>query len=450
MADFKCAARTESIHSLLYGISVYYASVPAIVKGYNITPQHPKVMFSIHHLVHLPSRVPSFQPPKGVYSTAPLSNCITGFTASRCPIPTVFQPQGQSSQVRGTIVDLAYDPQSQTYQSVYPVQPEIFQPIEQADAARRLRERLANLEKENARLRSENHVNISHLQALTEEIQQAMSARIEFLETEFRRLVELSTNQSNVPPQQNCIPVQYEQGMTSNGPIFNCQHRFFGEMEKLSGNQNFREWYSALLTEFQVLVILETIVFEFATSANWSPQVRMRADALAISIIIQSVTEYIKPQIRDLPSAFQMRSLLLNQYQTISSFEPHKLVTQLEWLTFAETGSAIALIEQGITIRDKHKLISNKLSDEFYWSPAILRKLLPFYQLEAQFLMTFLDITLEQVHNYFAECVFDSFEPDKANALYQIAVPSNAPPKLKPSNPTYNNTNFTPKMYSPK
>ncbi len=50
--------------------------------------------------------------------------------------------------------------------------------------------------------------------------------------------------------------------------------------------------------------------------------------------------------------------------------------------------------------------------------------------------MTHPNITLDQVHVYFAERVFDSFEPGKANALYQIAAPSDASPK--PSN-TRNN-----------
>ncbi len=132
------------------------------------------------------------------------------------------------------------------------------------------------------------------------------------------------------------------------------------------------------MTKFQVLEILETIASEYATTTLWSKNLRMRADALARSIVIQSVVDFVKPQIRYLPSASQMWALLVNQYQTISSFEPHKLVSQIEWLTFAEAGSTIALKEQGIMIRDKHKMISNKLT-EFYWSLAILRKLLPFY-----------------------------------------------------------------------
>ncbi len=238
--------------------------------------------------------------------------------------------------------------------------------------------------------------------------------------------------------------------MSGNAPNFNRQYRAFPESEKLSGNRNFREWSSAIMTEFQVLGILETLTSEGATTAQWSPQVRSRADALARSILIQSVTDFIKPQIHDLPSAFQIWSLLLTRYQTASSFEPHKLITQIERLTFAEAGSAIALIEQGITIRDKHRLVSNKLLDEFYWASAILRKLLPFYQLETQFLMTFPDITLEQIHNYFAERVFDSFEPGKPNALYQIAAPSDAPPKPNPNNPTLAVDMYNRKMYSPK
>ncbi len=94
--------------------------------------------------------------------------------------------------------------------------------------------------------------------------------------------------------------------------------------------------------------------------------------------------------------------------------------------------------------------MSNKLIDEFYWASAILRKLLPFYQLETQFLMTFPDITLEQIHNYFAERVFDSFEPGKPNALYQIAAPSDVPPKPNPYNPTRAVNIYNRKIYAPK
>ncbi len=375
------------------------------------------------------------------------------------PIPTVLstqrlhfqQPSTHPQPVVGTLVDLAYNPQQQVYEARYSPQVPTSQPPFQHETDTQLRKRLAKLEHENARLRNENRESINRLHELTEQLQTTINAKFESMDQDFRRRIqELSTNQGTAMSQPGIGTVFIEQGLSGNGPNFNRQYRSFTESEKLSGNRNFREWSSAIMTEFQVLGILETLTSEGATTVQWSPQVRSRADALARSILIQSVTDFIKPQIRDLPSAFQMWSVLLNRYQTASSFEPHKLITRIERLTFAEAGSAIALIEQGIMIRDKHRLISNKLLEEFYWASAILRKLLPFYQLEAQFLMTFPDITLEQIHNYFAERVFDSFEPGKANALYQIAALSDAPPKPNPNNPINTTDTYSRKMYSPR
>ncbi len=66
--------------------------------------------------------------------------------------------------------------------------------------------------------------------------------------------------------------------------------------------------------------------------------------------------------------------------------------------------------------------------------------------------MSFPDITLKEVHNYLVEWVVDSFELSKANLLYQIAAPSNAPPKPNPINPSiknsYNIKMYTPRMYN--
>ncbi len=134
---------------------------------------------------------------------------------------------------------------------------------------------------------------------------------------------------------------------------------------------------------------------------------------------------FIQPQIRDLQLAFQLRTILASKYRVVNSFEPYELVSQIEHLTFADARSAVVLIRRGIIIRGRQKTISNTLL-ESYWISAILRKLLPYYQLEAQFLITLRNITLDQVHNYFAECVFDSFEPRKAKALHQITAPSDA------------------------
>ncbi len=295
----------------------------------------------------------------------------------------------------------------------------------------------------------DNRENICHLRSLTEEMQQAMSTRIDSIDTEFRRrLAELSTERQQSPSQQRICDRSPETNSSGNGPTFTRPQRVFGKEEKLTGNRNFREWASAIITEFQVLGILETVIAEFAVTAPWPQYTKMRADAMARSLLIQSVNNFIKPQIRDLTSAFQMWTLLYSRYKMVSSFEPHTLVTEIERLTFTDAGSAIALIEKGIMIRDKHLALSGTLT-ELYWSSAILRKLLPYYQFEAQFLMTHPNITLDQVHVYFAECVFDSFELGKANALYQIAAPSDAPPK--PSATRTNINNFVtppPRMYN--
>ncbi len=262
------------------------------------------------------------------------------------------------------------------------------------------------------------------------------------MDEEFRkRLADLATERRRSPPRQRAREPSPQSNTSGNTPTFTRPQRVFGKEEKLTGNKNFREWASAVITEFQVLGILETVMAEFAATAPWPLHTKLRADAMARSILTQAVNEFIKPQIRDLPSAFQMCTLLYSRYKTVSSFEPHKLVTEIERLTFTDAGSAIALIERGIMIRDKHLALSGTLTEP-YWSSAILRKLLPYYQLESQFLMTHPNITLEQVHVYFAERVFDSFEPAKANALYQIAAPSDAPPK-----PTTNRNNINTNVY---
>ncbi len=276
-------------------------------------------------------------------------------------------------------------------------------------------------------------------------MQQAFQARMDRMDEEFRkRLANLATHRPNSPPRHRQRELSPQPSTSGNTPTFTRPQRVFGKEEKLMGNKNFREWASAVITEFQVLGILETVTAEFAATAPWPSHIKLRADAMARSIITQAVSEFIKPQIRDLPSAFQMWTLLYSRYKTVSSFEPHKLVTEIERLTFTDAGSAIALIEKGIMIRDKHLALSGTLTEP-YWSSAILRKLIPYYQLESQFLMTHPNITLEQVHVYFAERVFDSFEPGKANALYQIAAPSDAPPKPI-VNRNITNTNMYPSL----
>ncbi len=292
-----------------------------------------------------------------------------------------------------------------------------------------LRRQLLELQQQNERLRQENDFNLQRLQSITDEMTQVFRKKMDRMDQQFQdKLANLATQRPQSPPRYKRREPSPQPSTSGNTPTFTRPQRVFSKEEKLVGNKNFREWASAVITEFQVLGILETVTAEFAATAPWPSHTKLRADAMARSIITQAVSEFIKPQIRDLPSAFQMWTLLYSRYKTVSSFEPHKLITEIERLTFTDAGSAIALIEKGIMIRDKHLAVSGTLTEP-YWSSAILRKLIPYYQLESQFLMTHPNITLEQVHVYFAERVFDSFEPGKANALYQIAAPSDAPPK---------------------
>ncbi len=201
------------------------------------------------------------------------------------PIPTVLstqrvaftQPSNQPQPVVGTLMDLAYDPQQQVYEARYLPQVPSPQSFFQEEPDTRLRQTLAKLERENARLRNENQESIHQLQNLTEEMQSAMNARIESLDKEFRRrLEELSTNQGTTTSQPGIGTIFLEQGFSGNGPNFNRQYRSFTKNEKLAGNRNFCEWSSAIMTEFQVLGILETLASEYGTTAQWSPQVRTR------------------------------------------------------------------------------------------------------------------------------------------------------------------------------
>ncbi len=235
-----------------------------------------------------------------------------------------------------------------------------------------LQQQLLDLQQQNARLRQENEENIRRLQSVTNEMQKAFQTRMDLMDEEFRkRLANLATQRTKSPPRHRPQEPSPQPSTSGNTPTFTRPQRVFGKEEKLMGNKNFREWASAVITEFQVLGILETVTAEFAATAPWPLHIKHRADAMARSIITQAVSDFIKPQIRDLPSAFQMWTLLYSRYKTVSSFEPHKLVTEIERLMFTDAGSAIALIERGIMIRDKHLALSGTLTEP-YWSSAIL------------------------------------------------------------------------------
>ncbi len=350
----------------------------------------------------------------------------TLLSTNRIPDPMVTKA---SEYTHATSPVYSPPPRSHAFHRPPPGFREIISNNVQSAGDSNLQQQLLDLQLQNERLRQENDFHIQRLQSITEEMTQAFRKKMDRMDEEFKeKLANLAKQRPQSPPRYRQREPSPQPSSSGNTPTFTRPQRVFGKEEKLLGNKNFREWASAVITEFQVLGILETVTAEFAATAPWSSHIKLRADAMARSIITQAVSDFIKPQIRDLPSAFQMWTLLYSRYKTVSSFEPHKLVTEIERLTFTDAGSAIALIEKGIMIRDKHLALSGTLTEP-YWSSAILRKLIPYYQLESQFLMTHPNITLEQVHVYFAERVFDSFEPGKANALYQNAAPSDAPPK---------------------
>ncbi len=387
-------------------------------------PPDPQVEFELFH---------TQSPPRG----QPIPTLLS---TNRIPDPIGTKT---SEYIRAPSPDFSRVPRSHPSHRPPPGFREIMSNNAQNAEMSDLQQQLADLQQQNARLRQENDDNIRRLQSVTDDMQQAFQARMDEMDRDFRdKLARLAAHRQNSPPRYRQRESSPQPSTSGNTPTFTRPQRVFGKDEKLMGNKNFREWASAVITEFQVLGILETVTAEFAASAPWPRHTKLRADAMARSIITQAVSDFIKPQVRDLPSAFQMWTLLYSRYKTVSSFEPHKLVTEIERLTFTDAGSAIALIERGIMIRDKHLAISGTLTEP-YWSSAILRKLIPYYQLESQFLMTHPNITLEQVHVYFAERVFDSFEPGKANALYQIAAPSDAPPK-----PTTSRNSFNPNIFS--
>ncbi len=172
-----------------------------------------------------------------------------------------------SNNIHAHIPTFSYSSQSQAFQGPPPDFPEVVQPPSQREEELRLRKKLEKLQEENSRLRNENRENICHLQSITDEMQQAMRARMDSMDTEFRRrLAELSTERQRSPSRQRTRDRSPEASTSGNAPTFTRPQRVFGKEEKLTGNKNFREWASAIITEFLVLGILETVMAEFAAN----------------------------------------------------------------------------------------------------------------------------------------------------------------------------------------
>ncbi len=133
------------------------------------------------------------------------------------------------------------------------------------------------------------------------------------------------------PPQPFLLPIHSmaHYWKSTRRPTFNRQHRTFSEDEKLSGNTYFCKWAFAITTEFQVLGILDTIVPEFAGMAPWSQYTKLQTDARWVR------SSNLKFEMSD-----QLFKCGLCRWvvRAVSSFESHKLVTQIERLIFLMPG----------------------------------------------------------------------------------------------------------------
>ncbi len=252
----------------------------------------------------------------------------------------------------------------------------------------------------------------------TQQLQAEMQQKLDAIEKAFHQKYQSAS------AHQTDRPVPTGIATTCRGQV-PTSHRTFKDDETLKGNINYREWSRMVITELQILGIVDIIFSELAHNAPWQPEIRLRADAMARSIILQSVDQIIKSQVTALPTAFHMWSLLQSRFHVVSMFEQPKLMAQLETLSFHSVGSAQELIRQGILIRDKYNAINPDLPEKF-WTDAILRKLLPYYQFESQLLLQQQRYTLDLVYRYFVEFVFDSGDPGKTNLIYNVSASSDS------------------------
>ncbi len=167
-----------------------------------------------------------------------------------------------------------------------------------------------------------------------------------------------------------------------------------------------------------------------------------RADAVARSLILHSVDAKIRPQIRGLSSAYQMWILLCSRYNVASIFENHRIMAEFESLNFVQAGSALELIRQDIVLRDRYNKVAPSLG-EFFWTSAVLRKLLPYYITDAKLLMQQRNYTLDLVHRYFSEFVIDPAESGPTSQFTKMLPPSDPSCNLNYANV---HQQFTPRV----
>ncbi len=285
-----------------------------------------------------------------------------------------------------------------------------------------LKRQLNKLEAENSRLRKENEQKYAELERAAQNTYRQTEERILQLERYIKEGGHLGTHSGprNVRPDDDheyrSVPSTSRGGLSSS-------HRTFSDDERLTGNENFKEWAEAVMIELQVTGILQVILSELAGTTDWPLQVKSRADAVARSLILHSVDSTIRPQVRGLPSAYQMWNLLSNRYNVTSTFEGHRIMSDFHKLDLPQAGSALELIRKGIILRDKYNRVAPTVG-EFFWTSTVLRKLLPYYPEDSKLLMRQHNYTLDLIHRYFSEFVFDSSESLQTNVYKQILSPS--------------------------
>ncbi len=285
-----------------------------------------------------------------------------------------------------------------------------------------LKRQLNKLEAENNRLRKENEHKYAELEKAAARAYQQTEERVAQLERYIREGIHQGTQ--GLPGHSSADEGRDSQFLPSTSRAgLSSSHRTFSNDERLTGNGNFKEWAEAVVIELQVTGILQVILSEFAGATNWPLPVKTRADAVARSLILHSVDSTIRPQVRGIPSAYQMWNLLSNRYNVTSTFEGHRIMSDFQKLDFPQAGSALELIRKGIIFRDRYNRVAPNVG-EFFWTSTILRKLLPYYPDDSKLLMRQHNYTLDLIHRYFSEFVLDSSESVQTTMSKQVFTPS--------------------------
>ncbi len=285
-----------------------------------------------------------------------------------------------------------------------------------------LKRQLNKLEAENNRLRKENEQKYAELEKATRNTNRQTEERILQLERYIKEGGHSGTHSTPAHTRHDDVHDFQVVPSTSRGGL-SSSHRTFSDDERLTGNGNFKEWAEAVMIELQVTGILQVILSEFVGTTNWPLSVKTRADAVARSLILHSVDSTIRPQVRGLPSAYHMWNLLSNRYNVTSTFEGHRIMSDFQRLDLPQAGSALELIRKGIILRDKYNRVAPNVG-EFFWTSTILRKLLPYYPDDSKLLLRQHNYTLDLIHRYFSEFVFDSSESVQTSMYKQVLSPS--------------------------